>query len=140
MNNFKLTKNSIRWVVALKEEAQVILDHYKLEPVNEKTIYPIYKNKEETHWLILCGIGRNNAAASTTYLYAYSSASKYTSWINIGIAGSGKGNYGDICLVDKISTYQRKKAHIHQHCQRQLYQRCIYLRLIFLYQIIQLMN
>ena len=110
MNNFKKTKNSIRWVIALKEEAQVILDHYKLKPVNEKTIYPIYKNEEETHWLIICGIGRNNAAASTAYLYAYSNASKYTSWINIGIAGSGKGNYGDLYLVDKISTYQTKKS------------------------------
>ena len=110
MNKLKKTKNSIRWVIALKEEAQVILDHYKLKPVNEKTIYPIYKNEEENHWLIICGIGRNNAAASTAYLYAYSNASNYTSWINIGIAGSGKGNYGDLYLVDKISTYQRKKS------------------------------
>ena len=110
MNNFKITKNSIRWVIALKEEAQAILVHYKLKLVNEKTIYPIYKNEEETHWLIICGIGRNNAAASTAYLYAYSNASKYTSWINIGIAGSSKGNYGDLYLVDKISTSQRKKS------------------------------
>ena len=29
--------------------------------------------------------------------------------LNIGIAGSDKGNYGDLYLVDKISTYQRKK-------------------------------
>ena len=110
MNNFKITKSSIRWVIALREEAQVILDHYKLKPVNEKTIYPIYKNEEETHWLIICGIGRNNAAASTAYLYAYSNASNYTSWINIGIAGSCKGNYGDLYLVDKISTFQRRKS------------------------------
>ena len=110
MNNLKKTKNSIRWVIALKEEAQVILVYYKLKPINEKTIYPIYKNEEETHWLIISGIGRNNAAASTAYLYAYSNASNYTSWINIGIAGSGKGNYGDLYLVDKISTYQRKKS------------------------------
>ena len=110
MNNLKKTKNSIRWVIALKEEAQVILDYYKLNPINEKTIYPIYKNEEETHWLIICGIGQNNAAASTAYLYAYSNASNYTSWINIGIAGSGKGNYGDLYLVDKISTYQRRKS------------------------------
>ena len=110
MNNLKKTKNSIRFVIALKEEAQVILDYYKLKPINEKTIYPIYKNEEETHWLIICGIGRNNAAASTAYLYAYSNASNYTSWINIGIAGSCKGNYGDLYLVDKISTYQKRKS------------------------------
>ena len=110
MNNLKKTNNSIRWVIALKEEAQVILDYYKLKPINEKTIYPIYKNEEETHWLIISGMGRSNAAASTAYLYSYSKASKQTSWINIGVAGSGKGDYGDLYLVDKISTYQRKKS------------------------------
>ena len=110
MNNLKKTKNSIRWVIALKEEAQVILDYYKLKPINEKTIYPIYKNEQETHWLIISGIGRSNAAASTAYLYSYSKASKYTSWVNVGIAGSDKGNYGELYLVDKISTYQGKKS------------------------------
>ena len=110
MNNFKIKKTSIRWVVALKEEAKIILDYFKLQKINEKTIYPIYKNEDETHWLILCGIGRSNAAASTAYLYTYSEASRYTSWINLGIAGSAKGNYGDLYLVDKISTYQGKKS------------------------------
>ena len=110
MNHSKIKKTSIRWVVALKEEAQIILDYFKLKVVNEQTIYPIYKNKEETHWLIISGIGRNNAAASTAYLYLYSKASKSTSWINIGIAGSDKGNYGDLYLVDKISNYQEKKS------------------------------
>ncbi len=110
MNNFKIKKTSIRWVVALKEEAQIILEHFKLKAVNEKTIYPIYKNEQETHWLIISGIGRSNAAASTAYLYSFSKASKYTSWVNVGIAGSDKGNYGDLYLVDKISTYQVKKS------------------------------
>ena len=32
-----------------------------------------------------------------------SKASSSTSWINLGIAGSGKGHYGDLCLVNKIS-------------------------------------
>ncbi len=110
MKNFKKKKISIRWVVALKEEAQIIIDQFRLKTFNEKTIYPIFKNEEETHWLIISGIGRSNAAASTAYLYSFSKASKHTSWINLGIAGSDKGNYGDLCLVDKISTYQEKKA------------------------------
>ena len=110
MNNFKINKPSVRWVVALKEEAEIILDYFKLKAVNKKTIYPIYKNVEETHWLIISGIGRINVAASTAYLYLYSQASSYTSWINIGIAGSDKGNYGDLYLVDKISTYQGNKS------------------------------
>ena len=109
MHNFEIKKSSVRWVLALKEEAEIILDYFKLKPVNDKTIYPIYKNIEETHWLIISGIGRSNAAASTAYLYSYSEASPYTSWINIGIAGSDKGNYGDLYLVDKISTNLGKK-------------------------------
>ena len=64
MNNLKIKKTSLRWVVALKEEAEIILDHFKLKEVKEKTIFPIYKNEEETHWLIICGIGRNNAGFS----------------------------------------------------------------------------
>ena len=97
-----LNKMSVRWVIALKEEAKVILDYYEMALINEKTLYPIYKNIEETHWLILSGIGRHNSAAATSYLYSISNASKWTSWINIGIAGSGKGDYGNIYLVDKI--------------------------------------
>ncbi len=98
-----LNKMSVRWVIALKEEAKIILDYYEMALINKKTLYPIYKNIEETHWLILSGIGRHNSAAATSYLYTISNASKWTSWINIGIAGSGKGDYGNIYLVDKIS-------------------------------------
>ncbi len=97
-----LNKMSVRWVIALKEEAKVILDYYEMALINKKTLYPIFKNIEETHWLILSGIGRHNSAAATSYLYIISNASKWTSWINIGIAGSGKGDYGNIYLVDKI--------------------------------------
>ena len=103
MNNSDfLNKISVRWVVALKEEAEVILDYYKMVLVPKKTLYPIYKNIEETHWLVLSGIGRHNSAAATSYLYLISAASRWTSWINIGIAGSGKGDYGNVYLVDKI--------------------------------------
>ena len=93
---------SVRWVVALKEEAKIILNHYKMVIVPKKTLYPIYKNVEETHWLVLSGIGRHNSAAATSHLYTISAACRWTSWINIGIAGSGKGDYGNLYLVDKI--------------------------------------
>lgn len=105
-NNF-----SIRWVIALKEEAKTIIDHYEMKLVKTKSLYRIFKNIEETHWLVISGIGRHNAAAATTYLYLISCASRSTAWINLGIAGSGKGNYGDLCLVDKISTINLKSKY-----------------------------
>jgi len=100
----KQAKNqfSIRWVMALKQEAQPIIECYKMKLLEGNNIFPIYKNYDQSHWLIISGIGRDNSASATSYLYEKSNSSKYTSWINIGIAGGGKGNYGDICLVDKI--------------------------------------
>lgn len=93
---------SIRWVMALKQEAQPIIEYYKMKLLEGNNIFPIYKNYDQSHWLIISGIGRDNSASATSYLYEKSNSSKYTSWINIGIAGGGKGDYGDICLVDKI--------------------------------------
>jgi len=102
---------SIRWVVALKEEAKTIIDHYKLSIIDGKSFFPVFKNFDETHWLVLSGIGRHNAAAATAYLYSISKSSKSAAWINLGIAGCGKGNYGDLCLVDKISNSSRKNRY-----------------------------
>jgi len=104
MNQKILNSNmSIRWVVALKAEAEIILDEYKMNFDPEFTLFQVFRNFEKTRWLILSGIGRHNSAAATTYLYMISKASRSTSWINLGIAGSGKGHYGDLCLVNKIS-------------------------------------
>jgi len=104
MNQKILNSNmSIRWVVALKVEAEIILDEYNMNLDPEFTLFQVFRNFEKTRWLILSGIGRHNSAAATTYLYMISQASRSTSWINLGIAGSGKGHYGDLCLVNKIS-------------------------------------
>ena len=104
MNQKKLNSNmSIRWVVALKAEAEMILAEFNMNFDPEFTLFQVFRNFEKTRWLILSGIGRHNSAAATTYLYMISKASRSTSWINLGIAGSGKGHYGDLCLVNKIS-------------------------------------
>ena len=94
---------SIRRVVALKAEAEIILDEYNMNFDPEFTLFQVFRNFEKTRWLILSGVGRHNSAAATTYLYMISKASRSTCWINLGIAGSGKGHYGDLCLVNKIS-------------------------------------
>ena len=39
---------SVRWVIALKEEAETILVHYKMKLISNKTLYPIFKNNEGT--------------------------------------------------------------------------------------------
>ena len=37
-----LNKMSVRWVIALKEEAKVIIDYYEMALINKKTLYPIF--------------------------------------------------------------------------------------------------
>ena len=88
----KQAKNqfSIRWVMALKQEAQPIIEYYKMKLLEGNNIFPIYKNYDQSHWLIISGIGRDNSASATSYLYERSNSSKYTSWINLGIAGGGR--------------------------------------------------
>lgn len=93
---------AIRWVVALKEEAIPIREQYNMVTVEGDGIYPVFRDKEEKHWLVISGIGKINAAAATMFLSQISNAPPWTAWINIGIAGHGKSDFGTLHLVDKI--------------------------------------
>ena len=68
---------SVRWVIALKGEAEEIIKNYAMKRV-ETTPFPVYKNKDLDMWLILSGIGQLNAVAATSYLYVKSDASYNT--------------------------------------------------------------
>ena len=54
MNQKILNSNmSIRWVVALKVEAEIILDEYNMNFDPEFTLFQVFRNFEKTRWLIL---------------------------------------------------------------------------------------
>ena len=65
---------SVRWVIALKAEAEEIIKNYALERVATKP-FPVYKNTDIDIWLVLSGIGQINAVAAATYLFVKSDAS-----------------------------------------------------------------
>ena len=94
---------SIRWVVALKAEARAICQRYKMSVVFKKRLFPLYKNSDGTHWLVISGVGRVNVSAATIYLHQQSNAPLWAGWINIGIAGHKFSNYGKLFLIDKIT-------------------------------------
>ena len=71
---------SVRWVIALKGEAEEIIKNYAMKRV-ETMPFPVYKNKDLDMWLILSGIGQLNAVAATSYLYVKSDGSYNTIWI-----------------------------------------------------------
>ena len=94
---------SVRWVIALKGEAEEIIKNYAMKRV-ATTPFPVYKNKDLDMWLILSGIGQLNAVAATSYLYVKSDASYNTIWINFGIVGSRNFKVGELIQIDKITS------------------------------------
>ncbi len=94
---------SVRWVIALKGEAEEIIKNYAMKRL-ATTPFPVYKNKDFDMWLILSGIGQLNAVAATTYLYVKSDASYNTIWINFGIVGSRNFKVGELIQIDKITS------------------------------------
>ena len=94
---------SVRWVIALKGEAEEIIKNYAMKRVATMP-FPVYKNKDFDMWLILSGIGQLNAVAATSYLYVKSDASYNTIWINFGIVGSRNFKVGDLIQIDKITS------------------------------------
>ncbi|MDC3087234.1 hypothetical protein OA343_01730 [Paracoccaceae bacterium] len=94
---------SVRWVIALKAEAEEIIKNYALERIVTKP-FPVYKNRDIDIWLVLSGIGQINAVAATAYLYAKSDASDNTIWMNLGIVGSRNFKVGELVQIDRITS------------------------------------
>ncbi len=72
-------------VVALKVEAQEIINKYKLKK-NVSLNFDIYENKNI--YLVISGMGRDNALMATTALLSYKKPKKSDSLINFGICAS----------------------------------------------------
>ena len=94
---------SICWVVALKAEAKSIIDELELIPLKIRTNFPVYCNRKESNWLIVSGVGQNQATAATNYLREISNAASWSAWINVGIAGYGHDSYGALYMIDKVT-------------------------------------
>ena len=101
---------SVRWVIALKAEAEEIIKKYALERVVTKP-FSVYKNRDIDIWLVLSGIGQINAVAATTYLYVKSDASYNTIWMNLGIVGSRNFKIGELVQIDKITSNDFRDNH-----------------------------
>ena len=80
---------AIRWVVALKCEAEPIIQYFKMDCYINTGPFSVFCDREKEHWLVLSGVGQINSASATTYLSEISDAPPWAGWINIGIAGYG---------------------------------------------------
>ena len=99
-----------RFVIAFENEAKCIISFYKLNFIqNNHNLFKCYKNKDESIWLVVTGIGNINAAAGTVYLKMISTNDKGSIWINIGIAGHYNAHPGTIYNIKKIINSLDKK-------------------------------
>ena len=94
----------LRWVVAFHAEARPIIDRYKLSRLKDgRELFPIYANGDGSVVLVLSGAGKVGSAAATAWLAAYTGDTSTSEvWINFGIAGGGKGLYGEVFLASAI--------------------------------------
>ncbi len=101
------------WVIALPSEAKPLIDELNMTLIKGDTLFPIYKNKKENDWLIITGVGAINSAAGVSYLYSICPYSKYSFWINFGVAGAGDeiGKIGEMIFVNELKIYNSKKIY-----------------------------
>ena len=88
----------IHLVMALRSEAQPVIEAYSLEAGATRNGFTLYSTDDMR--LIVSGIGRCAAAAATGYLAGC--GSQPAAWINLGMAGHGRHQVGDAILAHKV--------------------------------------
>lgn len=109
-NFVTILSREVRWLVALKAEAKPIIQYLNLSRINGTSLYNIYKDKGNMHWLVISGVGQKKVARAAKYLDEVSGAKPWSVWVNVGIAGSSIGNYGQLFLIDKITQDSSKNC------------------------------
>lgn len=71
--------------VALKPEAQPLIDAFNLRPLPGNPLFPIWENEEIK--LIISGVGKIKSGAACSYLAGIYRDEDIYGWLNVGIAG-----------------------------------------------------
>ncbi|MEM7175065.1 MAG: hypothetical protein AAF443_03945 [Chlamydiota bacterium] len=95
-------------VVALKAEANPLIEHFRLKPLASPTLFPIWEN--ETIKLVISGVGKIKAGAAVSYLAGIHRDEPIDSWLNIGIAGHKSLAIGTPLLIHKITDAARQSS------------------------------
>ncbi|GIT53919.1 MAG: hypothetical protein Ct9H300mP16_10790 [Pseudomonadota bacterium] len=70
-------------VVALRAEAEPLIEHFQLESAKTHDLFPIYRGG--TFWLVISGIGRVLAGAAVAHLHHVSGGKADVPWLNVGL-------------------------------------------------------
>jgi len=90
----------VNLVVALRAEAEPLIEHFQLESAKTHDLFPIYRGG--TFWLVISGIGRVLAGAAVAHLHHVSGGKADVPWLNVGIAGHQQLSIGRLLLAGRI--------------------------------------
>ena len=91
--------HSVNLIVALKAEAQPLIEFFELKPLPIDETISIFGNHELT--LVLAGIGKSTAAHAVQCVNN-TKQDCVNAWLNIGIAGHGVFDVGQGFMADRI--------------------------------------
>jgi hypothetical protein len=83
------------FVVALQAEAKPLIDHYRLERI-EDGVFPVFEGGGRR--LVVSGVGKVAAAAATAYVWD----TPLDVWVNLGIAGHRARAPGEIARASRV--------------------------------------
>lgn len=92
--------------VALKAEAEPLIEALKLKPLSGTHLFPIYEN--EGIKLIVSGVGKIKAGAACAYLAGIHRDEDIYGWLNVGVGGHRSLKVGTPLLVNKITDEARR--------------------------------
>ena len=93
----------LHYICAMRCEAAPILEHFRMQPLKQAGVFPLFMDKQQTTSLTISGIGKLAAAAAVTYTGTLLAATKSDAWLNVGIAGHAQHAYGLSLLAHKIT-------------------------------------
>lgn len=91
----------IAFVLAMRDEAQPLIEHLGLQRCKRKTLFPVYYTGDS--WLTISGVGKTNAAAAVTELHHVTGLARAGVWLNVGIAGHGDLSLGTLRSAHRIT-------------------------------------
>ena len=71
-----MNKKNLRFVLALKVEAESLITLYNLKKYKRRKKFILYQNQNLNIWLVISGIGNKNSSKATKYLYEASPKNK----------------------------------------------------------------
>ena len=98
------------WVVALRPEANALIQKFILKSFSNHLNFPIYINRKNGHALVISGVGSIKSAVATMYLNKTFNPGQFVAWINIGIAGHFQGPVGTLFQAIKVVNNDNGKS------------------------------